>query len=283
MKKKFIFPVLCALMMCFVACNENGPTKSMKGKFSVSPTKQVTFSPGNLQYQASTNTWRFAENQYDFIGKDNEKVSDSYDGWIDLFGWGTGDTPTNIIVKDNKNFVDWGINQIGSYAPNTWRTLTRDEWVYLLSRDHTYRTRIERLVETIEGSNLYEFIYGLVLLPDGTELSNDLGYYIVTEITINEKINKWKEFEKIGAVFLPYAGYIYTGHCDVDNGEHIKEELSFHEIYGEEHKNIFYWSSTPGLYDKSAFYIGYDFLEFDNLKEDYICNRLAVRLVKDVE
>ena len=33
--------------------------------FSVSDDLQVRFSRGNLQYQASTNTWRFAENQYD--------------------------------------------------------------------------------------------------------------------------------------------------------------------------------------------------------------------------
>lgn len=35
----------------------------LPGLFSISPTQQVQFSQGNLQYQASTNTWRFAENQ----------------------------------------------------------------------------------------------------------------------------------------------------------------------------------------------------------------------------
>lgn len=30
----------------------------INGKFSVSPTQQVYFSKGNLQYQASTKTWR---------------------------------------------------------------------------------------------------------------------------------------------------------------------------------------------------------------------------------
>ena len=51
--------------------------------------KQVYFSQGNLQYQASTNTWRFAENQYDAIGNDNSNISSTNEGWIDLFGWGT--------------------------------------------------------------------------------------------------------------------------------------------------------------------------------------------------
>ena len=42
---------------------------ALNGVFSVSPTKKVVFSKGNLQYRASTNTWRFAEHQYDIIGE----------------------------------------------------------------------------------------------------------------------------------------------------------------------------------------------------------------------
>lgn len=75
------------------------------GTFSVSATKKVFFSKGNLQYNphgsstdASGNviggTWRFAENQYDAIG--NGAGNNVFDGtrstqnaWIDLFGWGT--------------------------------------------------------------------------------------------------------------------------------------------------------------------------------------------------
>lgn len=72
--------------------------KILSGLFSVSPTKKVRFSSGNLQYQASTNTWRFAINQYDIVGDsiygnvyidsvkcDNLKASAFYEGWIDDF------------------------------------------------------------------------------------------------------------------------------------------------------------------------------------------------------
>lgn len=81
------------------------PIGAVNGLFSVGPTKKVYFSQGNLQYQASTNTWRFAEHQWDFVGtqkpdpegywggnvegSDNADISSSYSGWIDLFGWGT--------------------------------------------------------------------------------------------------------------------------------------------------------------------------------------------------
>ena len=81
------------------------PTGAINGLFSVSATQQVYFSQGNLQYKASTNIWRFAENQWDYVGtqnsgssgtsggtvsgSDNSMISATYEGWIDLFGWGT--------------------------------------------------------------------------------------------------------------------------------------------------------------------------------------------------
>ncbi|MBO4655069.1 MAG: hypothetical protein J5644_05955, partial [Bacteroidales bacterium] len=60
---------------------EPAPQGAISGKFSVSSTKQVYFSQGNLQYQASTGTWRFAEHQYDFIGGGNF-LSESNTDWI---------------------------------------------------------------------------------------------------------------------------------------------------------------------------------------------------------
>lgn len=138
----------------------------LPGAFSVSATQQVYFSQGNLQYQASTNTWRFAEHQYDYVGNatlgnvyensvkcDNALISDSYTGWIDLFGWNTANNPTQSSTTasyvvctceysyDNwapfspscYPFTDWGVNPIsnGGNQPNLWRTLTNAEWDYL--------------------------------------------------------------------------------------------------------------------------------------------------------
>ena len=88
--------------------------------FSVSATKAVTFSPGNLQYHPANDEWRFAPSQLDYIGDDNANISETYNGWIDLFGWGTGNNPTNASTdyNDYQTFVDWGVNQIGSYVVN---------------------------------------------------------------------------------------------------------------------------------------------------------------------
>ena len=50
---------------------------SVAKTFSVSATKTVTFSPGNLQYHAANDEWRFAPSQLDYIGKDNANISDT--------------------------------------------------------------------------------------------------------------------------------------------------------------------------------------------------------------
>jgi hypothetical protein len=84
---KAIFFVL--LLSVAGTTKADAPVGAINGIFSVSENTQVYFSQGNLQYQASTNTWRFAENQYNYIGNPNTNVSSTYNGWIDLFGWGT--------------------------------------------------------------------------------------------------------------------------------------------------------------------------------------------------
>ena len=135
---------------------------ALSGYFSVGESTRICFSQGNLQYQASTDTWRFAENQYDMIGNDNANISASYSGWIDHFGWGTGNNPTLSSQDDNdyKTNTDWGTNAIsnGGNEANLWRTLTKDEWVYLFYT----RTNAANLfgLGSVNGVN------GTIILPD---------------------------------------------------------------------------------------------------------------------
>lgn len=111
------------------------PEGAINGLFTINENcDQVYFSKGNLQYQASTNIWRFAENQWDYvgtqtpdesgnmggtvIGSDNRDISPTYSGWIDLFGWGTsGWNNGNIyyLPYDTEYFTDSEIG--GGYGP----------------------------------------------------------------------------------------------------------------------------------------------------------------------
>lgn len=129
----------------------NGPEGSTKNLFSISESKMVYFSKGNLQYQASTNGWRFADHQWDVIGENNVNISPTYNGWIDLFLYGSSgyngiypylpELPENLIevgaIEISGTNYDWGVyNPIknGGNQAGLWRVLTKEEMVFLLSR-----------------------------------------------------------------------------------------------------------------------------------------------------
>ena len=198
----------------------NNVTSSCKGAFSVSPNNMVYFSKGNLQYQASTNTWRFAENQWDYIGdategnvyvdgvkSNNNNISSTYDGWIDLFGWGTGDNPTNTANKNTfySSFTDWGNNSIINGDNKQWRTLTQREWEYVFNKRAT-DSDIRYAKATVNG------VQGIILFPDDWNASyyklNNTNSpdtsFIYNRITKNDWLYT---FEPNGAVFLPASGY----------------------------------------------------------------------------
>ena len=178
---------------------------ALSGAFSVAAGTQVHFSKGNLQYQASTDTWRFAENQYDYVGEGNANISSTYDGWIDLFGWGTGNNPTSSSTSysNYSTFIDWGINAIsnGGKEGDIWRTLTNDEWGYL------FKTRNN--ASTLYGHSTVNGISGMIILPDDwqsvSEISFTSGSGIYSQNTYTTE--QWSKMEAAGAVFLPAAGY----------------------------------------------------------------------------
>lgn len=168
--------------------------------FSVSDGKYVRFSKGNLQYQPSTKKWRFAEHQYDVYGRSAEDNIGS-SGWMDLFAWGTGDDPMFVGSQYTykKSFTDWGNNQIGNDSPYTWRTLTKNEWKYLLSG----RLNSQALYGLAAVNN----IEGLILLPDNFEVPQNLLFnsdckkngYQTNVYTASE----WENMERAGAIFFP--------------------------------------------------------------------------------
>ena len=216
----------------------NAPVGALDGKFSVSETQQVYFSQGNLQYHPSNNKWVFASEQYEYIGEDNKNVSRDYNGWIDLFSWGASGyehgavcyQPYNVGVirvgasyyPDKKNYyaygipksnlndqdgkADWGYNAIvngGSKENFGWRTLTKDELVYVFEQRKT-KSGIRYAKAQVNG------VRGVILLPDDWERS----YYKLKKTNkanadfIENRLDEsqWDVMESHGAVFLPAAG-----------------------------------------------------------------------------
>ena len=248
---------MAAVMMMSVGCDKESispiiPDGALPGLFSVSATKQVHISQGNLQYQASTNTWRFAEHQYDYVGtqtadergnyggnvsgSDNRSISSTYSGWIDLFGWGTGSNPTlsSTSYMDYGTFVDWGSNPIsnGGNTVNQWRTLTIAEWNYLLN------TRTD--ASSKRGTGNINGVGGLIILPDSwtlpSECSFTSGFTTYDWAHNSYTLAQWAQMEAAGAVFLPAAGNRYG-----TNDNYVGNLGN-------------YWSSTP-FNESSAYYM----------------------------
>ena len=224
------------------ASQNTAPTGAIDGKFTINADgDQVYFSQGNLQYQASTNTWKFAENQYDYVGDANSNISSTYDGWIDLFGWGTSgyhdaNDPYNVNYQpwsssdsllDNEynsygygpssnmpdmnltgtsaNY-DWGVNNPisnGGNRANQWRTLTQPEWSYILNiRNTTSGIRFAKA--QVNDVN------GVILLPDdwttdtyNLNNTNNIGASYISNVL---NASQWVMIENAGGVFLPAAG-----------------------------------------------------------------------------
>jgi hypothetical protein len=185
------FQYLACLLLLLVgllpACQESSnPSSAVKGKhyFSVSDDKKIIFSSGNLQYQPSTGSWRFADNQWDiFIPEDS---NDSIGQWIGHFA-----NDTSMLN-----------NSVG----DGWRLLTQDEWVYL----RELRENASKLISmaTVQGKP------GMVILPDNFDstgirfnpsvLNDDDRFY--ADMTNIYDAEEWKKMEDAGAVFFPCAG-----------------------------------------------------------------------------
>ena len=179
------------------------------GVFSVAADKQVSFSQGNLQYIQSTDTWQFAREQYEYIGEDclyDDQMADT----IDLMGWSTDNplSPWGLIFVQRNNcyygsFVDWGVNTISNDLPNTWRTLTSDEWTYLLKTRSTSNMRYT--FGNINGTK------GVFLFPDDWCGVDEIPITASTQYQANPiSLLQWELLESSGVVFLPSSG-VYMG------------------------------------------------------------------------
>ena len=268
------------LLAAIVSLNLMATEGALRGKFSVSATKQIVFSQGNLQYQPSTETFRFAEQQYHFVGDDtqgnvyveteksnNENVRSSYyKGWADIFSWGTGDRPA-YHSDNNDDFAtynEWGAQPIsnGGNAANLWRTLTEDEWDYLADK------RLN--ADSLKGLAIVEGVKCALLFPDNFNEITDVPFIHKTEDSETNTLttDQWNALEKAGVVCLPLGGWsrVYMGSYTLD-------EVQYGGLY---------WSSTKSGNSAGVMAAYADDSDFGLNGTSYVCDGCAVRLVQDI-
>ena len=188
------------------------PDGALKGEFSVSATKKVYFSQGNLvatiDASGAPTAWKFSAHQYDCLGEGGaNKTIGATAGDVDIFGWSTstnGGTSTtdNYGIKTSSttsdyfgDFYDWG-KAVGD--GNTWRTLSKDEWTYLFNtRTVNGGTKEGKSYQRATINSDATSVYGMILYPDNYTLQTGATSYKSTE---------WTTMEKNGCVFLPAAG-----------------------------------------------------------------------------
>lgn len=221
----------------------NSGAQSTKSLFVVSDNGNVVqFAPGNLQYQASTQTWRFAQNQWDYVGGtvkgdvtygnvyetiggvpntqcNNKFIASDYEGWIDLFGWGTwGDGKSPYISTTTSSDYSWSTDfNVTLDGYSDWRTLTAKEWKTLSSHANG-SVKI--------GRGQIHDVRGAIILPD--KCSGTYGNGSWTVLSDED----WNTYAAMGAVFLPAAG--------MRNGTNV---LASNQV--STGTNGYYWSKTP--------------------------------------
>ena len=271
-------------------------TTAPANAFSVAAGSYVYFAPGNLQWSAknggstatthtvagggtAAGTWRFASHQWDTIGRNNIYMSSSYSGWMDLFGWATSGYNSKYPYMNSTTATDYGngANDIagtnydwGVYnaiynpktsttdAPGTWRTLTEDEWDYLLRTRNT-ASGIRYAKAVVNG------IQGIIIVPDiwSTSIyaldSTNTNNSTYTSNVIN--LATWNTMENAGCVFLPITGIRWRN--DVHDG-------------------LYYWSSSMCIDAQHAYEVVFNYGYRFNPNQQQRYFGLAVRLARDV-
>ena len=183
--------------------------------FTVSSTgTKVLFSQGNLYYNGSA--FKFETNQYDFVSSwDASHVSHFY--WSKTASEAYAETLNSSTTRGVNDVFFTNASGFTVNGQSGWRTLSKDEWVYLLNT-RTMTNGKPRYTNKVSGITIEGATYkGLFIYPDG---------YNKAEIGETGAPSTWAEINAAGVVFLPSAGGRSSSNT-FDNRYHL------------------YWSSTP--------------------------------------
>ena len=261
----------------------------LPGGFSVSKERVVRFAKGNLQYNLADDQWSLAHTQYNIIGLPNINLGDNnFTGTIDMFGFSTTSTnygvnPSNADADYTGDYREWG-ELIGE----GWFTLSKDEWIYLYSRNGG----------NLWGSGMVADRKGLILLPDNWELPEGIEFtpkyrvddYEIEDLAHNKyTYDQWKKMEAAGAVFLPAAGRRTGGIGNMMNGAvpatFVNPATGYYSFMDNTDIYGYYWSSTATS-EKNASYLIFNGDSYYKLPGVWSCEKRrgqSVRLVREAK
>ena len=241
--------------------------KVQSGIFSVAADKQIEFAPGNLQFHTGDSTWRFASQQYNYVGKQNIELGNpEFKGWIDMFGWSSTSTYFGVNPSNDNNtytgdFVDWGT----LFEGEDWYTLSKDEWNYLLNtRTNAANLQQIAMVDTTLGILLFPDNW---VMPEGCTPKDMTHQYEEEEYQDYNydyklyTLEQWLTIEAAGAIFLPAAGRRTGGYGNMINYDQQTETRpdylvngGFYRWFDNDNHYCYYWSSSINE-NNNAYYI----------------------------
>ena len=259
------------------------------------PAKKVQFAQGNLQTTTTDLgvnwTWTLAANQWSYVGNAsaNNKVNGNgsvyANGTLDLFCWvGASNTTWEGELGTKLNGAMYGITTIGdgtSYytsttndygnvagenlksdwgkifdpSGTTWRTLTKDEWVYVLE------TRNASTIGTTDNARfakayLFGTTHGLIIFPDNythpAGVADPTGINQTNGTSWNANmydVDDWAKMEAAGCVFLPAAGRRNTPYSDVTK---VNEQIRYWSSKADGPTHAFYVEVNDGGWNTAS-------------------------------
>ena len=251
--KKFTTKALSAATSVNTVCQLVGlPAGALKGEFSVSATKKVYFSKGNLWADVN-NALHFEDAQWKTTPASNGSKDASH---VSHFTW--SDKVPDAVGNSNSGsnlFCDEANKQSVDGSGKIYYALSRTEWLYLFNTSARMVNGKACYSNAVSGVTIGGSTYnGVFLYPD-----NYNGEIVSSSMT-------WDDINAAGIVFLPAAG---------DRNSDNASKVINVGIGG------FYWSSTDDGNEADVVYFnGSDVPSYSSLPRD---SGHSVRLITECQ
>jgi len=233
---------------------------NLQKAFSISDSKCVSFSTGNLKWDGTA--YGFEASQLSYQSSWSETNCGHFffsknDGYARASSYNSsGASATDVPFTNSSETA--GAFKVGSDVKD-YRLLSKDEWMYLLNRV----VIVDKTPKPAYGFAQFGESKGMVLLPDnwnGTQAPDGFKYGKGNFVYFSN--DNWSAMETAGAIFLPAAGFRNDG-----------STITYTNEEG------YYWTSSPKDIDRAYLinFTGPDlyFKKISDVRSKGFCYRLV--------